>query len=190
MIHRSPDPDVEIPVTDVTSFVLESAAERADKPALIDGPTGRTSPTRSSSGAFARSPPGSPQRGFGKGDVLALYMPNLPEYAVAFHGVASAGGTCTTVNPLYTAERARPPARRTPARRILVTVPPFLETAPRGRASAPGSSEVFVLGEAEGATPFAELLGDPAAAPEVDDRPATTSPCCRTRAARPGCRRA
>ena len=30
-------------------------------------------------------------------------MPNLPEYAIAFHGAASAGGSCTTVNPLYTA---------------------------------------------------------------------------------------
>ena len=25
-------------------------------------------------------------RGFGKGDVLAIMAPNLPEYAVAFHG--------------------------------------------------------------------------------------------------------
>ena len=39
------------------------------------------------------------ERGFGKGDVLAVYMPNLPEYAVAFHGAASAGGMCMTVNP-------------------------------------------------------------------------------------------
>ena len=28
-------------------------------------------------------------RGFGQGDVFALYLPNVPEYAVAFHGVAS-----------------------------------------------------------------------------------------------------
>src|SRR6266568_999507 len=40
-IHRSPDPDIEVPATDVTSYVLEGAGERGDKPALIDGPSGR-----------------------------------------------------------------------------------------------------------------------------------------------------
>ena len=42
MIHRSPYAEVEIPTADVTSFVIEHAASRADKPALIDGPSGRT----------------------------------------------------------------------------------------------------------------------------------------------------
>ena len=32
---------------------------------------------------------GLAERGFGKGDVFAHYAPNLPEYAVAFHGVAT-----------------------------------------------------------------------------------------------------
>ena len=33
--------------------------------------------------------------------------PNLPEYAVVFHGVATAGGTVTTLNPTYTADEIR-----------------------------------------------------------------------------------
>ena len=144
MIHRSPDPDVEIPDADVTSFVLERAAERGDKPALIDGPTGRTltyaEPRRRRVGALAA---GLAARGFGKGDVLAVYMPNLPEYAIAFHGAASAGGMCTTVNPLYTANELRAPARRTPAREALLTVPPFLDAA-REAAEQAGVEEVFV----------------------------------------------
>ena len=39
---RSPFPDVEIPDMPFTDFVLESAGERGDKAALIDGPSGRT----------------------------------------------------------------------------------------------------------------------------------------------------
>ena len=71
MIHRSPDPDVEIPVTDVTSFVLEHADELGDKPALIDGPSGRTV-TYAELGAGVRAlAAGLAARGFGKGDVLA-----------------------------------------------------------------------------------------------------------------------
>jgi acyl-CoA synthetase (AMP-forming)/AMP-acid ligase II len=110
-------------------------------------------------------------RGFGSGDVLALYLPNLPEYAVAFHGAASAGGMCTTVNPLYTADELAHQLEDCGAR-LLLTVPPFLEAA-REAAERTAVDDVIVVGEANGATPLAELLGDPAEAPDVEIDPAT-----------------
>src|SRR6478672_6052960 len=103
MIHRSPDPDVEIPDIDITSYVFEHAAEHPDKPALIDGPSGRVLTHGQVAELSRRFAAGLAARGFGAGGVLGVYMPNLPEYAVAFHGACSAGGMCTTVNPLYTA---------------------------------------------------------------------------------------
>ncbi len=42
MIFRSPYPDVQIPDVPLTPLVLRKAAEMPTKPALIDGPTGRT----------------------------------------------------------------------------------------------------------------------------------------------------
>ena len=42
MIFRSPYPDVATPDIAVTPFVLRHAERLADKPALIDGSTGRT----------------------------------------------------------------------------------------------------------------------------------------------------
>nr|AFQ01093.1 acyl-CoA synthetase [Glossina morsitans morsitans] len=39
-----------------------------------------------------------------KGDVLAICLPNVPEYPGAILGAIEAGLTITTVNPLYTAE--------------------------------------------------------------------------------------
>ena len=39
----------------------------------------------------------------GKGDVLAICLPNLPEYPGAVLGAIEAGLTVTTVNPIYTA---------------------------------------------------------------------------------------
>jgi hypothetical protein len=39
---KSPYPDVSIPEAPLTEFVLARAAEFGDKPALIDGPSGRT----------------------------------------------------------------------------------------------------------------------------------------------------
>ncbi|MFX5510249.1 AMP-binding protein, partial [Acinetobacter baumannii] len=40
------------------------------------------------------------ERGMVKGDVCAIYAPNLPEYPLAFIGIMVAGGIVTTVNPL------------------------------------------------------------------------------------------
>ncbi len=171
MIHKSARSDVEIPVTDVTSFVLEEADSRADKPALIDGPSGRTVTYGQLAEGVRALAAGLAERGFGSGDVLALYMPNVPEYAVAFHGAASAGGRCTTVNPLYTANELAHQLEDSGAR-ILVTVPPFLDAALEAADRAGIADEVYVLGEAEGAKPFSELLGDPAAAPEIEIDPA------------------
>jgi acyl-CoA synthetase (AMP-forming)/AMP-acid ligase II len=51
--------------------------------------------------------------GFGKGDVLALMAPNVPEYAVVFHGVAMAGGIVTTINPTYRRATSTTRRRRT-----------------------------------------------------------------------------
>ncbi|XP_039959860.1 uncharacterized protein LOC126759021 [Bactrocera neohumeralis] len=40
----------------------------------------------------------------GQGDIIAICLPNLPEYPIATLGAIEAGLTVTTVNPLYTAE--------------------------------------------------------------------------------------
>ena len=41
-------------------------------------------------------------QGFGKGDRIAIMMPNVPAYPVAIFGVLLAGCTVVNVNPLYT----------------------------------------------------------------------------------------
>ena len=41
MTHRSPLPDVDIPDEALTTYALYRARELGDKPALVDGPTGR-----------------------------------------------------------------------------------------------------------------------------------------------------
>src|SRR6185312_16417965 len=85
MIFRSPYPDVTIPSIPLTRFVLEQAIARGDKPALIDGPSGRTITYAQLAAAIPRVAASLARRGLRKGDVCAIYSPNLPEYAVAFH---------------------------------------------------------------------------------------------------------
>jgi acyl-CoA synthetase (AMP-forming)/AMP-acid ligase II len=133
---------------------------------LIDGPTGRQLTYGELAGTVRSFAAGLAEWGFGKGDRLGVYLPNIPEYAVAFHGAASAGGACTTVNPLCTADELARQLADARAR-VLLTVPPFLDAA-RDAAAAAGVEDVVVVGEAQGAIPFAELLADPADAPDVE----------------------
>jgi len=164
MIHASPLPDVDIPDVPLTEYVLTRAAELGDKPALIDGPTGRTITYGQLEAAVRSFAGGLVARGFAKGDVLALMAPNLPEYAVVFHGVAMAGGVITTINPTYT-EREVEHQLVDSGARLLVTVAPFLDTA-AAAAAATAVEAVFVIGDVpEGTTaePVTALLGAPLA---------------------------
>jgi acyl-CoA synthetase (AMP-forming)/AMP-acid ligase II len=170
VIIRSPYPDVDVPNVSLSEFVLRRAGELGDKPALIDGPTGRTITFAELAAGVKRVAAGLAARGFQKGDVFAIFSPNLPEYAVAFHGVASAGGICTTINPLYTVEELAFQLDHSRAK-YLLTIPQFLDRALEA-AEKVGLEETFVLGEAEGATPFSDLMKSGDSAPSIDFDPA------------------
>src|SRR5215813_12548545 len=165
MIVRSAHPDVVIPETTVTAYVLRHADRLRDKPAMIDGPSGRTLTYGQLADGIRRVATALHQRGFRKGDVLAIYSPNLPEYAVVFNAVASLGGITTTVNPLYTAGELANQLSDSRAR-CLITVPMFLDKANEAAARA-GVREIYVFGTAEGARPFSELLQAPPTPPSV-----------------------
>lgn len=166
---RSPFPDVEIPDVSLPDFVLAGAGELGDKPALIDGPSGRTISYAQLVESVRAVAVGLAERGFGKGDVFAHFAPNLPEYAVTFHAVATLGGINTTANPLFTAEELERQLRDCGAR-MLVTVPEQAEKA-RAAARAAGVQEIFVYGEADGATPFSSLPEAAGEPPEVAIEP-------------------
>ena len=165
MIIKSSSSDVTIPDVSITEYVLRHAERLADKPAFIDGPSGRVLTYGQLADSVRRAAAGLSQRGLRKGDVVAIYSPNCPEYAVAFHAVASLGAINTTVNPLYTADELATQLRDAGAR-FLVTVPAVLDKA-KEAAARTGIEEIFVVGTGEGARPFAELLNAPPTPPRV-----------------------
>jgi acyl-CoA synthetase (AMP-forming)/AMP-acid ligase II len=155
MIFRSPYPDVAIPDTPLTPFVLRHATRLAHKPAMIDGVTGRALTYGQLGEAIDRTAAGMAERGFRKGSVLAIYAPNCPEYAVAFHAAASLGGITTTVNPMFTGEELTYQLGEAGAD-YLLTAPALMDKA-REAAARTGVREIFVFGDAPGATPLADL---------------------------------
>jgi acyl-CoA synthetase (AMP-forming)/AMP-acid ligase II len=169
MIFRGPYPDIEIPDTPLTPLVLRHTERLADKPALIDGPSGRTLTYGQLAESVRRTAAGLAVRGFRKGNVLAIVAPNSIEYVIAFHAVASLGGVVTTLNPLSTADELAFQLGDSGAA-YLLTMPELLEKA---RAAIQGASmrEVFVFGEAPGTTPFATLLDRGGATPPVSIDP-------------------
>ena len=171
MIIKSTSPSVTIPDVPITDYVLRHAARLGDKPALIDGPTGRAITYKQLAENVRRAAAGLARRGFKKGDVFAISSPNLPEYAVAFLAVASLGGINTTANPLYTADELGKQLADSRAR-FLITVAPFLDKA-KEAAQKSQVEEIFVFGSAEGATPFAELFQAGDRPPAVSIDPAT-----------------
>src|SRR5215208_2582336 len=169
MTFRSPYPEVTIPELALTPYVLRRAGELADKPALVDGPGGRTLTYGQLAATISRAAAGLAERGFRHGDVLAIYSPNLPEYAIAFHAAASLDGIVTTVNPLYTADELAAQLQDAGAA-YLVTIPQFMDKA-LDAAQRSNIREVFVFGEAEGAMPFASLLAGGGQPPAVQINP-------------------
>jgi acyl-CoA synthetase (AMP-forming)/AMP-acid ligase II len=178
-------PDVGPAAVPMPEFVLEHASRFDDKSALVDGPTGRTLTYRQLAGGVERVAAGLAARGFGRGDVLALSSPNLPEYALALYGAMAAGGAVTGANPLLTAGELAGQLADAGAS-ALVTVPPFLDVA-RAAPRRPGSTR-----RSSSARPRARPRS-PASSPRATPHPTSGStppatwPPCPTRAAPPAC---
>ena len=171
IIHTSPLPDVEIPDVTITAHVLRKVGDMPDRVAIRDA-AGTSSYTFAElSTAIHSLAGGLAARGVAPGTVVGLMAPNVPEYAVIFHGVAVAGAAVTTINPTYGAEEVRHQLQDAGASMLFV-VPMFLEVA---RAAIEGTdvTEIIVMdsfGDAavEGATSLVDVFGDPIEQVSVD----------------------
>ncbi len=167
IIHKSLLPEVEIPNVSITEFILREADRVPDREALIDGPTGRTYTYGQLKGMIHAFAGGLAAKGLGKGDTIALMAPNIPEYAIVFHGAAVAGIAVSTINPTYTADEVKFQLNDSESK-LLVTIGLFLETAQLAIAGT-AVSEIVIIGDApEGTTPFTALFGEPIAQVEID----------------------
>jgi acyl-CoA synthetase (AMP-forming)/AMP-acid ligase II len=98
---------IDVPQTAVTPLVLRHAERLGERPALIDADGAGTVTYGELPGRIGRMAAGLAALGLRKGDVLALVLPNVPEFVVAFHAAATLGAIVTPVNPTLTPNEAR-----------------------------------------------------------------------------------
>ena len=173
-IYESSFPPVEVPDTALTPFVMADFDQFADLPALIDAASGVTLSFAELRSAITRFAGGLIERGFKTGDVLAIMSLNSAEYAVVLHGTLLAGGTVTTINPLYTEEEVTAQLSNSEAS-VLVTQFLFAELT-LAVAAKLGIETVITFGGQDspaGAVAYEELLTAEPCAEQVAVDPAS-----------------
>ncbi|HUR49102.1 MAG TPA: AMP-binding protein [Acidimicrobiales bacterium] len=161
MIFTSPLSPVAIPNIALTPFLLRRAAELSDKVALIDGPSGREMTYAAFDEAVRRQAGGWLAGGLTRREVVAIVAPNCPEYAVAFHALALAGGVVTTVNPTYTEGEIRHQLNDAGATRLIAAAG-CLDNAVAA-VSGTQVEKIYVIGEADGYDSLASVAAEPLA---------------------------
>ena len=151
-----------IPDVSLAQYFRDAVASRGDAVAVIDGPTERSYTFRQLLDLSASVANGLVARGIAPGDRVAFLCPNLPEVAIAYHGVIAAGAVAMMVNPLSTGEElAKYFAVGSP--RMAIAAGPLVAAI---RAVAPGLP-VIALGDAPESEPLTALLGGSTVPPAV-----------------------
>ena len=111
--------------------------------------------------------------GLGKGDRVAILLPNVPPFTVAYYGAAAIGAIAVPANPLLKPAELEYMWRDADVK-LVVTIPQLLEGAQEA-AQQVGISHIVCVGERdvvpEGVPTFAEFLGLGARSPMPDTRP-------------------
>ena len=123
MIVTSPYPDVEIPDVALSDLVLGRADTLGEKLAIVDADTGQSLTYGEFAGLARGFAAGLWKRNIGRGDVVAVLLPNAPLFPPVFHGILAAGATATTINPAYGRDEIAQQLRDAGARLLITSTP-------------------------------------------------------------------
>lgn len=166
--------------TTLAEFVRDVAQRDGAQPALIfsDQPISYADLDTRIEGAAN----GLALRGVAHGDRVALLVPNIPEFVVAYYAVLRCGGIVVPINVLYKAEEIAYILQDSEAK-ALILYAGFAAQGIAGVTKAPSVSQVIVIGDAvpEGTTAWESLTdaSSPGRAP-VRVRPSDIATICYT----------
>jgi long-chain acyl-CoA synthetase len=106
---------------------------------------------------------GLAESGLQPGELVALQLPNIPQFLIAYFGILKAGGVVVPMNVMLKAPEVAFMLGDSGAK-VLITWAGIIEDAAKGAAEA-GVSQIYAVGHTEGpaaAVPFEQLLAVPA----------------------------
>jgi long-chain acyl-CoA synthetase len=120
---------LEYPKTPLHQFLEKTAKEHPEKPALSYSESSITyaqlnSLTDQFAGALTAL-------GVDKGDRVAVFLPNIPQFVIAYYGVLKAGAVVTAISPLHKEREVTHQLRDSEAKTIVVlaSLYPIVKTA-------------------------------------------------------------
>ena len=141
--------------TSMVTLFESSAAAHPDAP-LIDF-LGRRYSYRQTFEAARRVAAGLAKLGYGPGDRLGLFLPNVPHYVAAYYGVLMLGATVVNFSPLYTVDELAHQVEDSGARMLFtVSATALLPTALKVLEAS--TLERLVVGSVAGGLPRAKSL--------------------------------
>lgn len=109
--------------------------------------------------------------GFGPGDRIGLFLPNVPHYVAAYYGILKLGATVVNFSPLYSVEELRAQIEDS-GTRLLFTLSATALLPPALKVLEASSLERLIVGSVAGALPAGKsLLYRMFKRKEVADRP-------------------
>ncbi|HEU5156602.1 MAG TPA: AMP-binding protein [Streptosporangiaceae bacterium] len=155
MIEPTRDDAARVPATTVTQMVLADRP-RGTRVALIDATSGRTLSYAELVEAVWSAASGLRRAGVGRGDVVGVHLPDVPEIAVALHAVMAAGAAPTPIRPATSAEAMARQLSECGARWV-ITWPVLLDIA-LAAARDTQVERIVCFGAEPDAEPFSQLL--------------------------------
>ncbi|MFO0693759.1 MAG: AMP-binding protein [Polyangiales bacterium] len=151
----------ELPAKSLATYVEEHARDRGDRIAIVY--LGRTWSYAALDALANRFAHVLRARGFRRGDVLGIHLPNTPQYVLAFVAASKLGVTVTSLSPLMTPPELLHQANDARVRAILSLEPAFEAALRPVLDRIPTLEQVYVssptelLPDAEAASPRAPV---------------------------------
>nr|AFZ78520.1 4-coumarate: CoA ligase [Populus tomentosa]APR63560.1 4-coumarate--CoA ligase family protein 3 [Populus tomentosa] len=170
-IFRSKLPDIYIPKNlPLHSYVLENLSKHSSKPCLINGANGDVYTYADVELTARRVASGLNKIGIQQGDVIMLFLPNSPEFVLAFLGASHRGAITTAANPFSTPAELAKHAKASRVK-LLITQACYYEKV-KDFARESDVKVMCVDSAPDGCLHFSELTqADENEAPQVDISP-------------------
>lgn len=182
MEYRGPLPDIEIPDVTLPELLFGALSDaEAARLAFLDHASGARLTFGEVKTQVDAVATWLAARGVRPGDVVAIDLPNRPEYAAAFHGILRAGAAVTPVNAGYPAPEIERQLGAVAARIVITSAALLPQVAAAAGGAGLAASDIVVIGDADadagGHPRWSAVVATPPDPPAVTIDPATHVAC-------------